>query len=155
MRRLAYFLFICLPVLAQDYTIAPLSRRILTNEGVISLAKAGFDEFFIIERIKTSRIRFDASVAGLIAMKEAGVSEDLIRAMAAEDLNARKTVALGGMDQPAAEAAPAAGARPARAVGLAGTSQPAAEAAPAAGVRPMMVMVEKRWWGFRWVRVSR
>lgn len=73
------------PAVAQDYTVTTLSRHILTNEGVIALAKAGFDELFIIERIRTSRTKFDTTVPGLIAMKDAGVSEDLIRVMALED----------------------------------------------------------------------
>jgi hypothetical protein len=70
---------------AQEFTITTLSRHVLTNEGVILLAKAGFDELFIIERIRTSRTRFDTSVDGLVALKQAGVSEDLIRVMALED----------------------------------------------------------------------
>jgi hypothetical protein len=73
------------PTVAQEFTVTNFSRHILTNEGVILLAKAGFDELFIVERIRTSRTRFDTSVPALIAMKEAGVSEDLIRVVALED----------------------------------------------------------------------
>src|SRR5258708_430885 len=74
------------PIVAQDYTVAALSRHVLTNESVISLAKAGFDELFIIERIRTSRTRFDTSVDGLVALKQAGISEDVIRIVAQQDI---------------------------------------------------------------------
>jgi hypothetical protein len=121
MRTVVQLLLIVCPALAQDFAVTTLSRHILTNDGVISLAKAGFDELFIIERIKTSRTRFDTSVQGLIAMKESGVSEDLIRAMALEDRRNYPT---------------------------------RLEAAPAGTVQPARVTVERRWWGFRWVRIS-
>ena len=58
----------------------------LTNDSIVKLSRAGFDELFIIERIRSSRTDFDTSVDGLIALKQAGVSEDLIRVMALEDL---------------------------------------------------------------------
>jgi hypothetical protein len=74
------------PVAAQDYTVTVLSRERLTNASVIKLSRAGFDELFIIERIHTSRTDFDTSVEGLIALKQAGVSEDLIHVVAQEDL---------------------------------------------------------------------
>ena len=125
MRRIAPLLLVVgfaatLPLAAQDYAATLLSRHILTNDGVIMLAKAGFDELFIIERIKTSRTRFDTTVEGLIAMKEAGVSEDLIRVVALQDR----------------------------------VLYPPPIEAPAGAVQPARVMVEKHWWGFRWVRVS-
>jgi len=62
MRGVVYFLLLVPPVLAQDLAVTALSRHILTNESIITLAKAGFDELFILERIKTSRTRFDMSV---------------------------------------------------------------------------------------------
>src|SRR5579863_5764660 len=89
---------------AQDLTVTPLSRHLLTNDSVIMLAKAGFDDLFIVERIHTSRTRFDTSVEGLIALKQAGVSEDLIRVMALHDLHNYPTpleAAPAGSVQPA------------------------------------------------------
>ena len=40
----------------------------------------------IIERIRTSRTRFDTSVDGLVALKQAGISEDVIRIIAQQDI---------------------------------------------------------------------
>ena len=90
--RVAALLFVSLvPAVAQEYTVSVLSRHVLTNESVIALAKAGFDELFIVERIRTSRTNFDTSVEGLIALKNAGLDEDLIRVMALQDLRTRPT----------------------------------------------------------------
>lgn len=127
---LALLLCLC-PAFGQEYTTTMLSRHILTNDGVIQLAKAGFDELFVIERIKPSRTRFDTSVEGLVTLKQAGISEDLIRTMALEDRRNYPT--------PMASA-PAAGAP-------ASTIQPVKS-------QPFRVMVEKHWWGFRWRRVE-
>lgn len=92
------------PAVAQEPDVTPLSRHLLTNDSVIMLAKAGFDELFIIERIHTSRTRFDTSVEGLIALKQAGVTEDLIRVMALHELHNYPTpveAAPAGTVQPA------------------------------------------------------
>jgi hypothetical protein len=86
MRGIVLLLAILLPAAAQDFTVRVLARHPLTNEGVATLAKAGFDELFIVERINTSRTHFDTSVEGMVALKQAGVSEDLISLMAAHDV---------------------------------------------------------------------
>jgi hypothetical protein len=91
MRVLAALLLIYLPAAAQEYTVTALSRHVLTNDNIITLAKAGFDELFIIERIRTSRTQFDTSVQGLVALKQAGLTEDLIRVMALQDLRTYPT----------------------------------------------------------------
>jgi hypothetical protein len=79
MRMLVLSFLVLLPAAAQDH------GHVLTNQGVVTLAKAGFDESFIIDRIRTSRTQFDITVEGLVALKQAGLSEDLIRAMALTD----------------------------------------------------------------------
>jgi hypothetical protein len=122
MRGILLLLLTLLPAVAQDFNVVTLSRHVLTNEAVISLAKSGFDELFIIERIRTSRTHFDTSVEGLVALKQAGVSEDVIRVIAAHDVRSYPLPV---------------------------------EAAPAGSTEPAKVMVEKHWWGFRWVRVTR
>lgn len=124
--RLAFVFALSLfPLCAQEYTVAMLSRHLLTNQGVIQLAKAGFDELFIVERIRTSRTRFDTSVEGLIALKQAGVSEDLIRVMAQQERR-NYPAPFGGVQTAGA---------------VASTNQ------------EPKVMVEKHWWGFRWTKV--
>jgi hypothetical protein len=81
--RLLYAVLLTLPfVTAQQFTVDQLKQQPLTNENVVTLAKAGFDELFILQLIHTSRTNFDTSVSGLVVLKQAGVSEDLIRLMA-------------------------------------------------------------------------
>ena len=82
MRALCTALLLILPAAAQQFTIGQLEHQPLTNENVVTLSKAGFDELFIIQLIRNSRTSFDTSVEGLVALKQAGVSEDLIRFMA-------------------------------------------------------------------------
>ncbi|HEV2199153.1 MAG TPA: hypothetical protein VGR73_04990 [Bryobacteraceae bacterium] len=128
MRAAVCLFLLVVPVPAQNFVVATLSRRILTNESVVTLAKAGFDELFIVERIKTSRTRFDMSADGMVSLKGAGVTEDLIGAMAVQD-------------------------RRNRLAALSAVEPSQNEAAPAGAVQPRRVMVVKHWWGFRWVRV--
>ena len=122
MRGMLLFLLAVLPAAAQDFTVAALSRHTLTNDSVITLARSGFDELFIFERIVHSRTRFDTSVEGMVALKQAGVSEDLIRIMAERDV---RPIPLA-TDTPA----------------------PTLAAAPAGNT----VIVSKHWWGFHWVK---
>jgi hypothetical protein len=82
MRVLLAVLIATLPAAAQQFTVAQLAHQPLTNENIVTLAKAGFDESFILQLIRTSRTNFDTSIPGLVVLKQSGVSEDLIRLMA-------------------------------------------------------------------------
>ena len=59
----------------------PYSRNALTNRDVVVLAKAGFNEDFIIETILSSRTQFDTRVDGLADLAKQGMTERLIRVM--------------------------------------------------------------------------
>ncbi len=126
--------------LAQEYATNAVSRHVLTNQGVVALAKAGFDEYFIVERIRTSRTRLDATVQGLISLKDAGLSEDLIREVALQDR--RNYLA----EQRSYTAPPEPPNNP--------LANPGGNTTPAAPAGSTKVMVERHWWGFHWVRVS-
>src|ERR1700722_17910405 len=73
MRFLSVALLIILPAAAQQFTVTQLKQQPLTNENVVTLAKAGFDELFILQLISSSRTNFDVSVQGLVVLKQAGV----------------------------------------------------------------------------------
>jgi hypothetical protein len=47
----------------------------MTNQDVIKLVKAKIAEDLIIAKIKQSKTKFDVSVDGLVALKDAGVSD--------------------------------------------------------------------------------
>jgi len=59
----------------------PYTRDALTNRDVVVLAKAGFNEDFIIETILNSRTQFDVRVDGLADLAKQGITERLIRVM--------------------------------------------------------------------------
>jgi len=61
----------------------PLTLNSITNGDIVTLAKAGFNEDFIVDFIAASRTRFDISVNGLAELARSGLSERLIRAMLA------------------------------------------------------------------------
>ena len=60
-------------VYAQDET--------MTNDEVISLAKAGLNPSLIVSKIRTSKSSFDLSTDGLIKLKQAGISDEIVTAM--------------------------------------------------------------------------
>jgi len=122
--RVAYLLLLTLrPAIGQDYTLKALSRHALTNESIVSLAQAGFDESFIVERIQTSRTSFSLNVEDLVALKKAGISEDLIRAMLSPTPSAPLAQAVAPVSLP--------------------TRLAPEENEP----------VENKWWKYPWVRV--
>ena len=53
----------------------------MTNRDVIRLVKAKISDDIIEAKIKQSKTKFDTSVEGLVALKEAGVSDGLISVM--------------------------------------------------------------------------
>jgi hypothetical protein len=55
----------------------------LTNDDVIGMVRAGSTQETILEAIRTNQSRFDTSAEALLALKNAGVSEEIIRAMLA------------------------------------------------------------------------
>lgn len=54
---------------------------VLTNDEVISLAKAGLNSSIIVNKIRTSKSNFDMSTDALIKLKQAGVSDEIVNAM--------------------------------------------------------------------------
>lgn len=59
---------------------AGISPDILTNEGVVALADAGYSDAFIAERILVSnRTRFDISVEGLLYLRRNAIPQDLVQ----------------------------------------------------------------------------
>jgi len=80
--RLTRFLqtFIALAVAAGAQTVS-LTQNALTNKDVVTLAKAGFNEDFIIDTISMSRTQFDFSVNSLAELAKEGLTERLIRCM--------------------------------------------------------------------------
>lgn len=73
MKALAIFLGIFL--LSLPCTNA---QETITNESIIQMKDLGFDDAMIIDKINTSNVKFDASIAALSSLKKAGVSSEII-----------------------------------------------------------------------------
>lgn len=58
-----------------------LHRNVLGNHDVVILAKAGFDEEFLINVIVSSRTHFDTSAEALAALAEQGVTQRIVEVM--------------------------------------------------------------------------
>jgi hypothetical protein len=56
-------------------------KEVLSNTEVIEMTKAGLAQTVILNKIKSSEGRFDVSVNGLVEMKKAGVSDEVINAL--------------------------------------------------------------------------
>lgn len=54
------------------------SQETITNESVVQMKELGFDTSTIIEKINTSNVKFDTSIAELSKLKKAGVSSEVI-----------------------------------------------------------------------------
>lgn len=58
-------------------------KKPLTNADIVKMVSAGFSEATILEAIRSNETAFDTSTDGLLALKQAGVSETVINAMLA------------------------------------------------------------------------
>lgn len=88
----------------------PARRNVLTNQGVVLLAQAGYTESFVIDMIHHKQTNFDVSAEGLAWLARNGLSERVVRAMVANARKAEDTAILPATVQlaPAATPAPAA-----------------------------------------------
>lgn len=78
------FIFTCLLFAAFFITansVIYAQDEVMTNNEVISLAKAGLNSSIIVNKIRTSKSNFDLSTDSLITLKKAGVSDEIVTAM--------------------------------------------------------------------------
>ena len=54
------------------------AQETITNQSVIDMMDLGFDDYMIMDKINTSDVKFDASIAALGKLKKAGVSSEVI-----------------------------------------------------------------------------
>ena len=71
-------------VIAVGFLVLLLGQQTLNNESVVNLMKAGFSEDVIISAINRSLGAYDTSVDGLIALKNAGITNKEISAIVAK-----------------------------------------------------------------------
>src|SRR5712692_9216031 len=61
------------------------TKKPLTNDDVLQMVKAGFQESMIVKAIEANDANFDVSVQALMDLKNAGVSQPIIEAMLAAE----------------------------------------------------------------------
>jgi hypothetical protein len=71
-------------IIAVAFLVLLLGQQTLNNESVVRLMKAGFSEDVIISAINRSQGSYDTSVDGLIALKNAGMTNKEIWAIVAK-----------------------------------------------------------------------
>ncbi|WP_289037643.1 hypothetical protein [uncultured Zobellia sp.] len=75
MKKITPVLFLFALILASNLTFG---QEIITNEKVIEMKELGFDDDIIIEKIYSSPVDFDTSIAALSVLKKAGVSSEVM-----------------------------------------------------------------------------
>ena len=71
-KKLFYLLLLC------TFSNFLTAQEVITNESIIQMMELGFDDTMIIDKIYTSDVKFDATIAGLGALKKAGVSSQVM-----------------------------------------------------------------------------
>src|SRR5688572_14255818 len=83
MKHLRYFTFVVLisAVCLGASLNAFAQPETLTNNDIVSLVKAGLSTSIIVNKIRTSKTDFDLTTDGLIGLKQAGVTDEVVGAM--------------------------------------------------------------------------
>src|SRR5579864_8579196 len=76
-------LWLLAPLGAQDAAPVKLPPQILTNQGIVALSDAGYDEDFLIDLIQSRQARFDVTADGLSYLAQHGLCEHVVRVMVA------------------------------------------------------------------------
>jgi hypothetical protein len=132
----------------------PAPDKMLNNEGLVVLARAGYNERFLVELIQSQPGRFDTSVEGLVYLAQQGISEKIVRFIIAEqkaDERRQAERAAGGadIDEPFPPAAEPARTPVRMKVVKQKVLAPASPMAQPLGANPVIV-VEKRMFGDRY-----
>ena len=80
MRNLLSVAFAAVCLAAEPETIA-LPRHILTNDGLVVLARAGLGDGLLVDLVRHKRTFFDTSADALALLARHGLSENVLRAV--------------------------------------------------------------------------
>src|SRR5579863_3598451 len=72
---------------------SPAATHPLTNQDIVRMTKASFDDATIVKTIESHTAAFDLSVDALIKLKESGVSQPVIQAMLATNAERKPAAA--------------------------------------------------------------
>lgn len=88
---LLYALCLTSPATAQQNSASGRSKSPLTNQDVLLMTRSKFDDATIVKTIQVFDTNFDLSVAALMKLKDAGVTQTVIQAMLATTTNRKIT----------------------------------------------------------------
>jgi len=111
--RLRFMLVLAVVSLTLLSATSLTAQEVLTNDSVLAMKKAGMSDSLILAKIRTSQTKFDTSTKGLIGLKSAGLSDQIIEAMVGHSGSPGSSSAPAAA-APAAPAAAAASATTAR-----------------------------------------
>jgi len=74
-------LLACVCAFAAEPESIALPRHVLTNDGLIVLARAGLGDGLLVDLVKHKRTQFDTSAEALAQLARQGLSESVIRAV--------------------------------------------------------------------------
>src|SRR5215467_1320297 len=77
--------FSMMALYAEEGATPALPRQVLSNQGIVTLAEAGYDEEFLIDLIQCKQTRFDTTVEGLAFLARHAISERIVRFMIASE----------------------------------------------------------------------
>jgi len=80
MRLFVSVIFAAVCLAAEPETMA-LPRHILTNDGLIVLARAGVGDSLLMDLVRHKRTHFDTSADALALLARQGLSENVLRAV--------------------------------------------------------------------------
>ena len=127
--------------------------KMLNNEGLVVLARAGYNERFLVELIQSQPGRFDTSVEGLVYLAQQGISEKIVRLVIAEqradERRQTERAAAPDTDDPFPQPAEPARTPVRMKVVKQKVLAPASPMAQPLGANPV-IMVEKRMFGNRY-----
>src|SRR5687767_9581495 len=81
-------IFWLVAVLSFGVSLVHSQDEVITNQDIIALTAVRLNKSLIIQKIGLTKARFDLSTKGLIALKRAGVADEVVEAMFAAHKNA-------------------------------------------------------------------
>lgn len=79
--RIACVVLTMTSVFAEEPETLALPRHVLTNEGLVVLARAGLGDNLLVDLVKHKRTQFDTSADAIAHLARQGISEPVIRAV--------------------------------------------------------------------------
>ncbi|MCO5945380.1 hypothetical protein [Mucilaginibacter flavidus] len=89
-KLLFYSLLVAFVFIAAGTNSYGQANEIVTNETVLKLQKAGLNKDIIKSKIESSQCNFNLSVDALLALKKAGVADDVVTAMLGKTKSAQQ-----------------------------------------------------------------